>query len=158
MYNITTDYNQVQPYFIKLSYNDSIRKTDNISRPSIPIMSSSEEDPSSDVPKYEFTSQEKPQRVARIELELVNFKINLTLQDGSCFSISNPVHVQTILNQAKGFNRIISDNANSNDADPTFTGNTKTEKIVKDRVNDNLVVIEIQLDPLNSVNTYHISA
>lgn len=91
--------------------------------------------------KYAFTSDsEQSKRVSRIQLELVNFTLSLTTQDGNQISVSNPEEVQSILDEARDFNR--KQNLNQK----------------KGNENDDLVEIEMNLDPLNTVKTFHIAA
>ena len=87
--------------------------------------------------EYKFTSNsEEPQRVRRVQLELVNFTLSLTTQDGNQISFSNPEDVQSILDQARDFNRLSEKQSNG----------------------QSLVEIEINLDPLNTVKTFRIPA
>ena len=89
--------------------------------------------------QYCLTSDESiPERVTRIELELVNFTIRLTLQNGNCLTISEPTEVQTMLDEAKQLN-------------DTFRKDSSSAE-------EGLSVVEIKLDPINAVNTYHIPA
>lgn len=94
-------------------------------------------------PKYEFTRQNSPHKVTRIQLELVDFTLTLSTHDGQDCIVSDEIQVQTILNQAREYNRIVDEDLNGSDGG----GN-----------NDNRVEIEIKLDPVNSVNTYRIQA
>ncbi len=113
-----------------------------------------------------------------MELELVNFTLNLTTEDGTHITISDAVHVQSILNEARDFNRFIlglgqghsSNGDGSDDNIEDACTNTASKEINDDggknadaggsessRRGFNMALhIEIKLDPLNSVNTYRI--
>ena len=98
-------------------------------------------------PKYQFTtSQHEPEKVIRIQLELVDFTVTISTKGGDQFTIDNQKDVQSILDQAKEFNRSIC-------CDDSDSGCTSDEGH-----NNNRIEIEIKLDPINSVNTYHIPA
>jgi len=99
------------------------------------------------MPSYEFTTDESnPKRVFRLELEFVDFTLNMTLQSGDVHLIVEPEHVQKILNKAHDFN-------NSQIKETTSSG--IESDLVKEKGG---AVIEILLDPVNSVNTFYIPA
>jgi len=99
------------------------------------------------LPSCEFTTDESnPNRVIRIELELVDFALNMTLQSGDTHLVTEPDQVQSILNRGNAFNAKIMDETTSSGIDSS---------IVK---NKGGAIFEIKLDPLNSINTFHIPA
>mmetsp|Transcript_25952 Transcript_25952/g.38430 ORF Transcript_25952/g.38430 Transcript_25952/m.38430 type:complete len:99 (-) Transcript_25952:334-630(-) len=96
---------------------------------------------------YCLTSNESiPERVVRIELELVTFTLRLTLQNGNCLTISDSIEVQNMLDDAKKLNDTLRKDAGS-DSDKNSTAD-----------GGGLSVVEIKLDPINAVNTYNIPA
>mmetsp|Transcript_25489 Transcript_25489/g.29112 ORF Transcript_25489/g.29112 Transcript_25489/m.29112 type:complete len:125 (-) Transcript_25489:50-424(-) len=120
---------------------------------------------------FKFTNDFKePSRVRTLQLELVSFTLTVISEDGNCFTVTNSTEIQTILNQAHDFNRKILHDSSVDDDDDD--GNTYNEmkrnnqlneeiKIVVDddgEKKDTAVIIEVQLDPVNSVNAYHIPA
>ena len=116
---------------------------------------------------FQFTIEEKdPCRLYRVELELVNFTLNLTRQDGAQILISDAVHVQSILNQTREFNRrFIKHGCDGADSNTVDDGGKEKDGEEGRNGNDNgngnnsmALYIEIKLDPLNSVNTYRIPA
>lgn len=101
--------------------------------------------------QYIFTScvdEASSNLITRIQLELVSFTLTLTLQNGSTHSITDPGEVQSILDRAREFNQSRTKNASA--ADECTNANTVTRA-------DN-AIIEIKLDPVNSVNTFCIPA
>lgn len=89
------------------------------------------------MPSFEFTTETKSTRVVRIDLELVDFTISVSTEDGNRTTISDQTQVQNTLNQAREFNEML---------DSSGEGAT-------DHVN-----VEIKLDPVNSINTFVIPA
>ena len=87
---------------------------------------------------FEFTTADKPEKVTRLELELVDFSIVLTTQNGNNITLSDQTKVQTTLKQARDFNEKLDTDGNERKGDK--------------------VKVEIKLDPVNSVNTYVIPA
>lgn len=87
---------------------------------------------------FEFTTTDKPEKVVRLELELVDFSIILTTQNGNCITLRDQTKVQSTLNQARDFNEKLG-----------IEGNERIGNEAK---------VEIKLDPVNSVNTYVIPA
>jgi len=96
---------------------------------------------------YEFTTDESnPKRVFRLELEFVDFTLSMTLQSGDVHLIVEPEHVQNILQKAHDFN---------NSQIKETTSSAIERDLVKEKGG---AVIEILLDPVNSVNTFYIPA
>lgn len=99
------------------------------------------------IPPFVFTLDESdPLRVTRMELEFVSFSLKVTTQNGETFVMANPDSVQELLNKAHDFNLA------------HFQG-SKQSQIDVGNSNDDFhgrVTTEIKLDPLNSVNTFHI--
>lgn len=97
--------------------------------------------------KYEFTSDESnPNRIAKIELELVDFTLKITQGNGEESFIVEPDRVQKILDEAHRFNGSIIEESTSSGIDAN---------IVKEQGGS---IVEIKLDPVNSINTFHIPA
>ncbi len=98
-------------------------------------------------PAYLFTTDRKnPKRVNRIELELVNFSLSVTLENGDVHRVTETKTSQIILNKANAFNdEVLSDTTSSG----------LSSDLVKEQGGS---VVEIKLDPVNSVNVFHIPA
>lgn len=97
--------------------------------------------------KYEFTGDESnPNRVTKIELELVDFTLKITEGNGEESFIVEPDQVQQILDEAHRFNGSIIKESTSSGIDAN---------IVKKQGGS---IVEIKLDPVNSINTFHIPA
>mmetsp|Transcript_25290 Transcript_25290/g.31166 ORF Transcript_25290/g.31166 Transcript_25290/m.31166 type:complete len:124 (-) Transcript_25290:114-485(-) len=119
---------------------------------------------------FKFTNDFKePSRVRTLQLELVSFTLTVISEDGNCFTVTNSTEIQTILNQAHDFNRKILHDSSVDDDDDGNTyiemkGNNQLNEEIKIVVDDDgekkdtAVIIEVQLDPVNSVNAYHIPA
>lgn len=91
------------------------------------------------MPCFEYTTGvSKPEKVIRLELELVDFSIVLTTQDGNQITLKDQTEVQTVLNEARNFNEQLDDTQCNNGR----------------RSGDDEVKIEIKLDPVNSINTF----
>ena len=82
---------------------------------------------------FEFTRERKPSKVVRIDLELVDFTISVSTEDGNCTTISEQTQVQNTFNRAREFNKMLD-----------CSGGEAT-----DHVN-----VEIKLDPVNSINAF----
>lgn len=99
-----------------------------------------------DIDCYNFSADHsRNDRIIRLELELVNFSLVIT-RNGSTEKeiIFDEVLVQKILNKAKEFNRSLI---------PICTNDALDIETVRRECG---VVIEIKLDPVNSVNTFEI--
>jgi len=68
--------------------------------------------------KYEFTSDESnPNRIAKIELELVDFTLKITQGNGEESFIVEPDRVQKILDEAHRFNSSVIEESTSSGID-----------------------------------------
>ena len=99
---------------------------------------------------YKLTLDENnPYRVIRIELEFVDFTAKVTLQNGHTFVMTDPDCVQELLNEAHCFN-----------ASHLFPSGAEGQSIVDHNKlllkQNGHMSVEIKLDPVNSVNTFHI--
>jgi hypothetical protein len=84
---------------------------------------------------FTFSSDPSDQkRVCKLALELMNFTLTISLADGSIFTISEQEEVQRVLDEIQAMD-------------------LKNE--TKDRGDGNRLSIEVNLDPLNAVKTYH---
>ena len=93
--------------------------------------------------RYIFTTDESnPRQVVRIQLEMVDFTLNVSVNSGETDLITDPDQVQSILDRAREFNR----NTNQPKSDSA---------VVK---TNGGVIIEVKLDPVNPVNAFHIPA
>eukprot|EP00558_Chaetoceros_sp_UNC1202_P007421 CAMPEP_0197251816 /NCGR_PEP_ID=MMETSP1429-20130617/58695_1 /TAXON_ID=49237 /ORGANISM="Chaetoceros sp., Strain UNC1202" /LENGTH=70 /DNA_ID=CAMNT_0042714009 /DNA_START=96 /DNA_END=308 /DNA_ORIENTATION=+ len=70
----------------------------------------------------------------------------MTLQTGSVHIIQDDAQVQQIVNEANKFNRTIIQESTTTGID---------NAVVKEKGG---VVVDIKLDPLNAINTFHIPA
>jgi|EP00979_Chaetoceros_neogracilis_P008846 hypothetical protein len=96
---------------------------------------------------YEFTTDESnPNRVSRLEAEFVDFTLNMTLQCGDVHLITEPEHVQNILDKAHEFN--------TSQMKETTSSGIKTDLVKK----KGGAIIEVSLDDVNSVNIFHVPA
>jgi hypothetical protein len=95
---------------------------------------------------YKFTTDlDEKDRIIRIELEFIEFSLTITRQDSDKTERVYDQHlVQAILNRAKEFNMGL------------FQKGTN-EGLEVDQVRmKNGVVVEVKLDPVNSINTFEI--
>jgi hypothetical protein len=100
-----------------------------------------------DIDHYAFTKDDQdPKRVVRMELEMVNFTLKITVGNGDTTLLSDPVQVQELLDRARAFN--------GSTHHPTKDIPHDTDGIRK----DGGIVIEVTLDPVNTVNSFHIPA
>lgn len=98
--------------------------------------------------QYEFSlDTSNPSRVARIELEFVGFTLKLTLQNGETHVMTDPDKIQELLNRAHDFNALHF--TGKIPLDPSDTKHTFS-------TGNHGALVEIKLDPVNSVNTFHI--
>jgi hypothetical protein len=92
------------------------------------------------------TNNDDPNKIVRIQLELVGFAITVSTNNGNQFTIVDQDDAQAILNQARAFNNSLSGGGDGDDDDEEEMAQNCT------------IDIEIKLDPVNSVNTFHIPA
>jgi hypothetical protein len=105
--------------------------------------------PNNNMIQYEFTTcPNNPLKIIKIQLELVNFTLILLTKNGQQYTVSEANQVQSILNNAKDFNKSIMVGSNNSDYGGGVDDNYDDDK--------NQIHIEIKLDPVNSVNTYRI--
>lgn len=83
-----------------------------------------------------------------MELEFVSFTLKVTIQNGETYLMTNPDSIQELLNKAHDFN-LAHFHGSENSQIKVKNGDDKND--VRGRV-----TAEIKLDPLNSVNTFHI--
>jgi hypothetical protein len=98
------------------------------------------------IDNYKFTTDaDVKDRIVRIELECVEFSLTITRQDSiETERVYDQNLVQAILNRAKEFNMGL------------FHKGTN-EGLQVDHVRENNgVVLEVKLDPVNSINTFEI--
>lgn len=95
-----------------------------------------------------FTLDENnPLRIIRMELEFVDFTLKVTTQNGETYLITNPDSIQELLDKAHEFNLVHFDGSNNRPIDSIENNHDDVE---------GRVTAEIKLDPLNSINTFHI--
>ena len=95
---------------------------------------------------YKFTTDlDEKDRIIRIELEFIEFSFTITRQDSDETEKVYDQHlVQEILNRAKEFNMGL------------FQKGTNEGLEVDQVRKNNGVVVEVKLDPVNSINTFKI--
>lgn len=97
-----------------------------------------------DILDYVFSGMDdNPRRVVRIELEMVGFTLRVTVKGGQTYLITEAEEVQRILDAAREFNR-------------------KLNLAVADNIelvrNKGGIIIEVKLDPRNTVRSFNIPA
>ena len=98
---------------------------------------------------WTFTKDDQdPNRVVRMELEMVNFTLQITVGSGDTTLLSDPVQVQELLDRARAFN------GSTHHPTKDISVPHDTDRIRE----DGGIVIEVTLDPVNTVNSFHIPA